>query len=195
MAESADHKHANVSEWSHFIEVEDIQDKDMRLTISPDEEEKVHLARRLEIEKLKSVTAKLILKRLNRRVVKVKGEFVANVVQNCVVTLKPITNKIEDSFEAWYADPDQAVSFARARHERDKDRGEEERPMLEESEDPEPIVDGRINLGELVTQYLSLSIDPYPHSEEARKVLEDNNDKPPARENPFAALKALKEEK
>ena len=87
------------------------------------------------------------------------------------------------------------MSFARARHERDKDRGVEERPMLEEHEDPEPIVDGRINLGELVTQYLSLAIEPYPRSEEAKKILEENNNSMPARENPFAALKTLKDEK
>jgi hypothetical protein len=38
-------------------------------------------------------------------------------------------------------------------------------PFLDESEDPEPVIDGKIDAGELVAQYLSLAIDPYPRLE------------------------------
>ncbi len=195
MAESADHKHGNVSEWLYNVDTSTIQDKNVRLTISPEEEDKPHLERRLEIKELNSVVAKMTLKRLNRRVIKVSGTFAADITQECVVTLQPVKNHLEDSFETWYADPEQAVSFARARHERDKEKRMDERPMLDEKDDPEPIIDGKINLGEIVTQYLSLAIDPFPRSEEAKKMLEESNDPTPAKVNPFAALKALKEEK
>jgi hypothetical protein len=67
--------------------------------------------------------------------------------------------------------------------------------MLEEYEDPEPLVDGKVDVGELASQYLSLAIDPYPHAPGVEPVGEDpeielKRDK----ENPFAALQALKKE-
>ncbi len=194
MAESADHTNRETPEWCHFIIADDVQDKEMNVKISPDAEEMKNLVRRLGVESLESLTAQVKLKRENKRVIKISGSFDAKLTQNCVVTLTPVKDHIKEDFEAWYADPDQAVSFARARHERDKAAQEEERPMLEEFEDPEPIIEGKINLGEVVAQYLILALNPYPRSKEAQKILEEKADLP-VKENPFAALKALKEDR
>jgi len=198
MAETADHTRKEIPEWSHFIKMDEVEDKELSLHIAPDVEGRKNLAKRMGLVSLDDLQADIKIKRQNKRVIKIHGSFSARVTQSCVVTLEPVQDHIEDTFEAWFADPDQAVSFARARHERNKDMGgEEEFPMLEEEEDPEPIIDGRIDVGEVVTQYLSLALNPYPHSKEARELLEkeeaENNLS--TKENPFAALKALREGK
>lgn len=199
MAESADHTKMPTPEWSYPIESEEIDEKGQKFQINADNASKEDLARRLNLLALNDLSAKLIATRQNKRVIYVSCHFNAEVVQKCVVTLQPVTDHISEEFEAWFADPDQVVSFARARHERDKARETQERPMLEEQEDPEPIIDGKIDLGELVTQYLSLAINPYPHSPEAlaKKEREENSGLASDQEriNPFAALKSLKEEK
>jgi uncharacterized metal-binding protein YceD (DUF177 family) len=148
----------------------------------------------MEVVEISSLEAKLKIVRENGRVLHITGRFTADIVQNCVVTLEPVKSHLEDDFESWFADPGQAVSFARARHEKQKLQGESERPMLEEYEDPEPVIDGRINIGEVVAQYLSLAIDPYPHAEGVERVGQDDEQKKEA-DNPFAKLKALRGDK
>jgi uncharacterized metal-binding protein YceD (DUF177 family) len=195
MAESADHTKRIVSEWTHLVEAGEVTAAEMRMQIAPQEENKKDIAKRLGILQLQSLKAKISLRRENKRMVKVSGSFKASVVQECVVTLQPVSEQISENFEAWFADPQQVVSFARARHERDKEKSEIERPMLEEYEDPEPIIDGQIDVGEVVLQFLSLSINPFPRSKEAQAAFErEEGDSPKKRENPFAALKALKDD-
>ena len=73
----------------------------------------------------------------------VTGLLEADVVQQCVVTLEPlqkqIAREIETHFEAGLTETEQA-----------------------DVEDIEPIVNGIIDLGELMAQYLGTSLDPYP---------------------------------
>lgn len=191
MAESADHVKIPTPEWSHKIEADEIGAKEVLVKLLPNADQKKDLCQRLDLLGIKVLSAELKLKRKNKRVIHVQGNFNADVTQKCVVSLEPVPAKITDRIEAWFADPEQAVSFARARHEKDKAHSEEH-PVLEEHEDPEPIIDGQIDLGELVTQYLSLALPEYPRSEAAAQKLDEANDALPKKENPFAALSALK---
>ena len=182
------------TEWAFWINVEEIEKgKPSEYRISPSGTEYDHLAHRLGVLEVKSLDAVLNVKRIDRRVLHVTGSLSGAVIQECVKTLEPFDVSISDEFEAWYAEEDQVVSFARAKHEKQRIDGESENPVLDEKDDPEPILDGRINLGELVTQYFSLSIDPYPC-----KVKDDQGDDAedaPSRDesrNPFAKLKELR---
>lgn len=184
-------------EWSYLIE-EDRAGTDIKdVTISPSPEEVRALCDRLNLTALEGLTAQLKLERLSGgMVVHIKGKLKARVTQACAVTLEPVESVVEESFEGWYANPDQAVMLAKARRERQSKNGEGEAPILEEKDDPEPIVNGHIDLGELVTQYLSLCIDPYARAagvERSEENLVIHAD-PGAdiRRNPFAALKNWK---
>lgn len=108
------------------------------------------------------------------------------------MTLEPIDLHIEDQFSARYADYERAASFTKAQHERKAKVELDELPIMEEEEDPEPMVGGRVDVAELVIQYLSLAINPYPHIDFVK--YEENEPKEQAfggvlRVNPFAALK------
>lgn len=182
-------------EWSHFFDIDDIDVKGSKLAISPSEEEREDLARRLGVVAVKDVEASLIL--TPGHVVHVTGHVKATITQECVVTVEEFDTDITEEVEGWFTDKEKAVSFAAAKREREAavSRGEVE--MVDEQEDPEAVIDGVIDLGELVTQHISLAIPAYPRKDGAHYEYGDENaqidEKSPLRKNPFEALKDWKE--
>lgn len=180
-------------EWSYQILVEEIPSQGKEFKISPSDAEKKAIASRLQIVSLEELNATLSVSRQNGHVIQVSGKFDARLTQNCVVTMEPLKQDVSDEFDAWYADHEQAVPFKRVQQEALAKREMIDLPILEEDEDPEQIEDGKIDLGELVTQYLSLSLDPYPHKEgidyENKEIVRKGPVKETLRPNPFAALK------
>jgi uncharacterized metal-binding protein YceD (DUF177 family) len=122
---------------------------DETIIATPEERERV--AARLGLVAIDRLAAEA---RLERRggggVVHLSGRLEADVVQTCIVTLTGFPSHVEDSFETDFsADaPDYGGEFV----------------FDLDSEPPEPIIGGAIDLGELVTQYLSLALDPYPRA-------------------------------
>ena len=104
-------------------------------------------------------------------------------VQTCVVTLEPMDTAVEDDFQAVFAP---AAML-------EPDSGELEIGLSDE-DGPEPMEGGRIDLGELVAQHLSLALDPYPRKPDAAytAVAEGAADEEPAKPSPFAVLKGRK---
>jgi uncharacterized metal-binding protein YceD (DUF177 family) len=188
-----------INEWSYFIKTSDVTDTPVRVSIEPDEAQKADLARRLDIETLESLHADLTVHPARGGVFHVEGEFRATVLQQCVVTLEPIHTEIKEPVEGWFSDEEQVLSFAKIKKEKQTRKAHAEVEILDESEDPEPIINGKIDLGELVTQHLSLAIDPYPHKEGVAYDFTD--DQPESaksteiRRNPFEALKDWKEKR
>lgn len=183
-------------EWSHFIETAEIDHKLTKVEVAPAENLYPALCKRLDIHNIENFTVQFGLKRNSvNKVIQVTGKIKATVNQKCVVSMEPVPEDIEDEFESWYAEPNQAVSFAKAKRERMTEKEREEQPMLEEYDDPEKVIDGKIDLGELAVQYLSLSLNPYPRSADASY---DSNYPPMGDEpegvydNPFSALKNWK---
>lgn len=182
-------------EWSHRVDVSELSDP-VKLHIEASSEEAKDVARRLSLSSLDNLKADLTLTRERGHVIKVDGRFEADVVQPCAVTLQPVESRVEDSFEAWFSDEDQAVSLSRERRERESGKGHVEIPIVDESEYPEPVIQGHIDLGELVTQFLSLAIDHYPHVEgvDIDDICKNISPQQPEnrKRNPFEALKVLK---
>lgn len=184
-------------EWSYLIPEERAGVEITDLTISPAAEEAQALCQRLNLVTLDGLSAQMKIERLSGgMVVHVKGRLTAHVVQSCVVSLEPVETDIDETFEGWFANQDNTVILAKARRARQNADGEA--PILEEKDDPEPIVNGHIDLGELATQYLSLALDPYPRAPGVGTGEEGDvaaySDAPGAdlRRNPFAALKDWK---
>lgn len=183
-------------EWSCIVDTTEMSQAGLRLSISPPPEVHQQLIQRLGIVTLEGLEADVALNRATHSaVLHVTGNIRAKIRQNCVVTLEPIDTEINENFEAWFTDPAHAVSLAKVRQDKKVKKGNVEMPILDESEDPEPIIDGKIDLGELVTQHLSLAINPYPHKEGVQFEVGDDAPKPDKSDlqsNPFAALKDWK---
>ncbi len=184
------------TEWSYFLDVNDVESGKLSVDISPDEAARGRLAQRLGVLAVNSLNAQLtIFNPKSSLMVHIVGKIDAELTQACVVTLEPLHTEVHEAFEAWFADPDKAIPLAKARKERIAEKGHQEVPMLDESEDPEAIIDDKIDLGELVTQHLSLMIDPYPHAEGVVFEVGDDQQKDfsASVNNPFAALKDWKD--
>ena len=196
MTELTKARQAPTQEWTHHVFSEDVDKKPLRLSISVPKESIPALCKRLDLHSIEALSADIVLTRNPvNKIIHVKGDIRADIHQYCVVTMEPIAAHIEDIFESWCAEHNNAVSFAKAKRERMSPQERSEQPMLEEYDDPEEIIDGKIDLGELVTQHLSLSLNPYLRKEGA---VFENQDEPLGDEedgiydNPFAALKDWK---
>ncbi len=179
------------AEWSHFVEASNFGRSNPPISIAANEEERNDLAKRFSLNQLNKLEAKLKLSLTSTGYIHVTGKLTANLEQNCVVTDDPVISDIESDIEGWFADPEKLASLAKARRNKAIEQGEE-LPILEENEDPEPLIDGKIDLGELTAQHLSLAIPTYPRRDDAAfsgQTTKPDNEKDPAFQNPFAALK------
>ena len=108
-------------------------------------------------------------------------KYVSEVTQTCVVTLESITDLIQGEFTSYLVKMDQ--------YNNDKN-------FIFEFDDVDQIEifdDGYFDAGELVSEYLSLEIDPFPRSTAAKSgeatYLNQKFDVP--NNNPFQLLKKL----
>ncbi|MDB5492475.1 MAG: hypothetical protein JWO78_2324 [Micavibrio sp.] len=183
--------------WSYPVDQGEVGPHPIHKKIKAGEADLKLVAKRLDIPLVDSLSAEIVLQRApnNKAVVQVTGLLKADVVQSCVVTGAPVKNYIEEEFEGWYSDPTAYASITKARHEKAGKGTDVEVPILDEREDPEPMVNGKIDLGDLVCQYLSLGLDPYPraHGVKAPELTEIQQEEISAtRRNPFEALKDWK---
>ena len=178
-------------EWSRKVAIDRLGHRPLTTTLSATPEECRDLARRLRVEGIDNIEGQIVLSRESgNHIIAASGEIRATVRQACVVTLAPLSSKIASAIEAWYSDEAQAVNLNRARRARETQHVDVEVELLNEADDPEPVVGGMIDIAELATQFLSLAIDPFPRSAAARAAPAETP--LPARPNPFAALKDWK---
>jgi hypothetical protein len=109
----------------------------------------------------------------------VTGSISATVGQNCVVTLEPLANELEESIDLIFEPPELVPKAA------DKREGQRHGVVWN---DPEPLVGGVIDLGALAIEFLILGLDPYPRKPGA--VFEAPQNVNPD-QGPFAALGRL----
>ncbi|HEU0155395.1 MAG TPA: DUF177 domain-containing protein [Stellaceae bacterium] len=141
-----------------------------RQTIEATAEERERLARRFGLMSLDRLTATVDLKRGSGTTIALEAAFEAEFVQECVVSLEPVRDKISQSFALCYGPPGEAA----AEIELDADEIAFE-----------PLDGDAIDIGEAVAQELSLTLPPFPRDPEA--VLEDTATAKPE-ESAFAAL-------
>ena len=160
-----------------------------RIHIVATPEECAALAGFLDLVAVQRVDAMLLLKRRGAHLIRVAGTLEANVVQRCVVTLAPVPQQIQETFEVMFTDaPPQ-------RDDRDEDTFDPREIDIDYAEEdpPDLIEGGMIDLGVVVAEHLALALDPFPRAEGAEFAAPEGlDDGAEAMPNPFAALAALK---
>jgi len=118
--------------------------------------ERAELAKRFKILEVSRFEALLNVDRAEGQMLAVTGRISADVVQECVVTLEPVPERINESIDVLFAPP----------HLVNKDH---DGPLgdLVDVEPPESIENGSIDLGELAAQHLAMALNPYPRKEGA----------------------------
>lgn len=180
-------------EFSRPIGLEKIKTTGMELEISATPDECKALARRFDLVGINRLDARLDLRRhegAGGAEYVVAGDFSADVVQPCAITLEPIETCVASKLAVRYMSP-QAYEEFEERHDQDT-------PLDLEEEDIEVLPDGVLDLGELVAQYLAISLESYPRKQgvdlSAFGILteEDHGAQPKeGKVNPFSILKKL----
>jgi len=173
---------APAPEFSRSILVDTLSVTDRAYDIEATEDELAALAERFGILGIDSLTATVKLKVLpGGDLVRLRGALKASLRQACVVTLEPVPEQVEESFELIYGP------------EPDED-SEEIVVDLDASDPPEPIINNSIDIGEAVAEHLALSLEPFPRAPGAEFVESPVEEvvEPEEKPNPFAVLAALK---
>lgn len=165
------------AEFSRQISADQIGVQETTREIVANASERAKLAERFGLLGLERLSAVLQLKRGRGGTVQMRGRFVADVTQACVVTLEPVAAHLEQDFTASFA-PGGAA-----------DAGEIV-VALDDAESPDEIVDGRIDLGEAVVQQFAVALDPYPRSPAAAEAAVGGDKDDDGRKGPFAALES-----
>jgi hypothetical protein len=184
------------------LAIKDVPPEGLDLTISATEAERQAIAAQDGLQGLAKLEGSLHVAPSHGGGLAVTGEMRARITQICVVTLDPFDSEIVEPIEVKFAPvsapqglaaPDRLAVTASRRRRRGAAPDEPLAPVVEfEGEDPpDPIIDGRIDLGALVAEFLALGLDPYPRKPgvefEAAPVAA-----PAPAESPFAELERLK---
>ncbi len=161
------------------VDINEVRDqKSIRINISATENECIALAKSINILKIKDFSVNLTL-RLGIRpdLYEIEGRLSATAVQECGVTFAPVEETIEDVFS------EILTTSAEALEKADPEDGDEGAPV-------DLIEGGKIPVGAIVSQWLALSLDPYPRAPEAPLFthIEAENPGAPDTHRPFAIL-------
>lgn len=163
--------------YSHPVSVIELPPHGLELELAPDAATRAALARHAGVLAVEDIKARLHFAPEGAQGVRVTGRLTGTVRQACGVTLEPFDSPLSEEIDVLFAPPGTALPA---------DPEDEEN----EIDPPDEIVDGRIDAGALVGEFLALGVDPYPRKPGA--VFEPPAEDPAAA-SPFSALARLKD--
>jgi len=175
-------------ELSRIVRVEKLGLQEYTQDFQATERELKALAERFKVKSLDALSAQVSLQLLANGDVLMTASFQARVTQTCVVTLDPVTSEISSNFTMTYTD------------KADAQGGHDEEEFVDLDDDielSEAIIDGKIDIGEAVSEQLALEIDPFPRVKGAKfdgyfTGTKAENEQVAEKKNPFAVLSKLK---
>jgi uncharacterized metal-binding protein YceD (DUF177 family) len=153
--------------------------------IEATEHERAALAASLGIVAIGKLAAEVMLDRNARGLIRLDGRLTAEIVQNCVVSLVPVAQAIDEPISLRFAEEGSSAA-------KTPPKPATEIRVDPAEEDPAEVLTGTaIDLGPIVVEHLVLAIDPYPRAPGA--TLPDNpaEDQPGPGDSPFAVLAGL----
>ena len=173
---------------NHEVDIRQLPRSGRTMELAATADECAEICDRLKIRAIDEAAASLKIESLGERAgVLVSGHVSGKVTQACVLTLEDVHSEIAEDFAVRF------VNEAYAAHNTSDDFDPDE-------EDIELFDGDVIDISEVVVQYLSLAMDPYPRAENAEESGEIRfssgsgadieEDEVP---HPFAALKKLQD--
>jgi uncharacterized metal-binding protein YceD (DUF177 family) len=164
--------------WHVPVALDDVPEEGQHFDLAADADTRAAVARAAGLRDLPRLEASFDVTRHGNGGLRVAGRVAATAGQTCVVTLEPLANEVTEDIDLLFAPP--------AEVPRDAETASKD---LSAGDKTEPLVDGRVDLGALATEFLILGLDPYPRKPGA--IFQPPVDSRPD-EGPFAALGALK---
>lgn len=133
--------------------VDDVPPRGLSGTLTAGAEELAALARDFDLADIAFLKMDYELMPIGARRFRLLGRVKAQVTQSCVVTLEPVENMIDEpvDLELWPKEDVEETEYA-----------EDEEGAALALEGPEPILNDRIEIGQLAYEHFSTALDPYP---------------------------------
>jgi hypothetical protein len=164
--------------WHVPVALDAVPEDGQHFDLAADAETRAAVAQIAGLRDLPRLQASFDVSHQGQGGLRVAGRVLATAAQTCVVTLEPLTNEVDEEVDLLFEPRPMAPS-----------EGKGDEPAVKLNTDAEPLLDGKVDLGALATEFLILGLDPYPRKPGA--IFQ-----PPAPagtdEGPFAALGALK---
>ncbi|WP_169568687.1 YceD family protein [Sneathiella limimaris] len=185
------------AEFVKWIKVDRLKRDPIEFQFTADENERADLAKRLGILGLNSLDVKGVIKRKDgSKFLELSANMKAEAVQECVVSLEPVPQKIDVEFALCYTFDKEDTVPTEVEYVFSKD----------EVDLPELVEGGQIDVVQAASEQIALALDPYPRAEgasnsDSAKYLqqseEDEQEGEPEQEfyKPFANLKDLMNKK
>ncbi len=158
--------------------------KESHFKIEANDEQRKLLAERFNLEECKFLTATVSLRPIAGNADYVAlGEFQSEIVQKSVISLDSLTQSIAGTVRRLYKDGVQPYE------------GDEILIDIEDDDPPDSIDNGAIDICELIAEEFGLSLDNFPREDGAEfgEFEIGTPEEPSETENPFAALKKLRD--
>jgi Large ribosomal RNA subunit accumulation protein YceD len=172
--------------WHVPVALDDVPvDTGRHVAISADADARAAIAAVAGLRALPRLDASFDVTRQGADGLHVVGRISATVGQNCVVTLDPLANEVEEDIDLVFAPPAPPVEHKPV----DDDDSEKPAGTVRHNLDgSEPLIGGVVDLGALAIEFLILGLDPYPRKPGA--VFEPPQQVKPD-PSPFAVLAGL----
>ena len=170
-------------EFSRPFPVETVKSGGLTQTIEASPPECAALATRYAIPAVEALSATLTV-RSNAGRYEVEGQAEARLMLTCSISAEDYVQPVEASIRAVFvAGPVPAHT--------------EDMPIDYEWDDPEPLDNGIIDLGELAAQHILLAIPAYPRKPDAgwSGPSDEDPEAEPPKKSPFAVLQELKSDR
>ncbi len=154
------------------VNVARLPQKGMPVVIDADARQREGLAKEHGIASVESLRADLLVEKWKRNGIRVSGQVTARIIQECVVTLDPIDNTIEEPIDALFLPDDSRIG------REGFDIGGEIMLDPDGPDSPETFSGDTVDVGALAEQFFGLAIDPYPRKSgtDATKLLPEEQD-------------------
>jgi uncharacterized metal-binding protein YceD (DUF177 family) len=165
--------------FSRLVRVDHLPREGQAVTIEATPAEREGLASFYRLPDIAALTATLRLEPWGRGGARVTGAVHGELTQLCIVSVEPFPATLDEDVD---------VRFAPPKADDRKSSAEQEALTLSlaDEDDPDPVINGKIDLGALTAEFFALGLDPYPRKPGAVLDEERTNSEPTG--SPFAAL-------
>jgi uncharacterized metal-binding protein YceD (DUF177 family) len=165
--------------FSRLARVDHLPREGQVVTIEATPAERKDLASFYKLPDIAALTATLRLEPWGRGGARVTGAVHGELTQLCIVSVEPFPATVDEDVDVRFAPPKAAER---------KSSAEQEALTLSlaDEDEPDPVVDGKIDLGALTAEFFALGLDPYPRKPGA--VLDEEPTDSETIDSPFAAL-------
>jgi Large ribosomal RNA subunit accumulation protein YceD len=165
--------------FSRLVRVDALPREGQVVAIEATPAEREALASFYRLPAIAALTATLRLDPWGRGGARVIGAVYGELTQVCVVSLEPFPATVDEDVDVRFAP--QTVTNSRSTATEATQTF-----SLADEDEPDPVVDGKIDLGALTAELFALGLDPYPRKPGA--VLDEERSNSDPTNSPFAAL-------